>query len=75
MLRIFFILDKWYFINNDKRTLGIILKIGINKKELDPNRDLPVEPKLSKEHDPNRDLPVEPTLSVLNPRTKEKFSQ
>jgi len=37
------------------------LKTG---KELDPNRDLPVEPQLSnKEFDPNCDLLVEPKLS------------
>ena len=70
--------------------LGSSWKIGINRKEVDPNHDLPVEPKLlkgtwpylrpiepklSKERDLNHDLPVEPTLSVLTPRTKEKLSQ
>ena len=42
-------------IPNDKRTLRIVLKIGIKRKELEPNHD----------------LSIEPTRSVLNPRTKE----
>ena len=38
---------KQSYTQSDKRTLRIILKIGI-KKELHPNRDLLVEPKLSR---------------------------
>lgn len=35
-----------YFKNSDKRTLKIALKTSVKRKELDPNRDLPVEPTL-----------------------------
>jgi len=32
----------------DKRTLMIVLKTGIKRKELDPNREFPIKQKLSK---------------------------
>ena len=51
------------------------MKTGIKGKEFDINRNLLLEPKLSKGTCPNHDLSVKPTLSVLNPRTQEKLPE
>jgi len=49
------------------RALRIVLKLGINRKELDLNCDIPIEPKLSKGASRH---PVEPISCY--PKNKEK---
>ena len=55
-------------IANDKRTLWIVLKIGIKRKELDPNHDLPVEPTLSSSLPKNKGktLTIEKLSTFIN---------